>query len=85
MDYGHHGWEKFQDLVDMRNSLSHPKSVDDTLLRSELPKTVSDARVWFYSNMGNFFKSVNLARLEEDRRRTLQSDEIMQQIHRLRG
>jgi hypothetical protein len=85
VDYGHHGWEKFQDLVDMRNSLSHPKSVDDTLLRSKLPNTVRDALVWFYTNMGDFFKSVDLARLEEDRRRTLQSDEIMQQIRRLRG
>jgi hypothetical protein len=80
VNYGHHGWEKFQDLVEMRNSYSHPKSVDDTLLRPELPNTVRDALVWFYTNMGNFFKSVDLARLEENRRRTVQSDEIMQQI-----
>ena len=85
VNYGHHGWEKFQNLVDMRNTLSHPKSVDDTLLRSELPNTVRDALVWFYTNMRNFFNSVDLARLENDRKRTVQSDEIMQQIRRLRG
>ena len=84
VDYGHHGWEKFQDLVDMRNALTHPKSVDDTLLRSELPNTVRDALVWFYINIGNLFKSVDPSRLEEDRRRTVQSDEVKQLFRRWR-
>jgi hypothetical protein len=85
VNYGHHGWEKFQALVKMRNALTHPKSVEDTLLRPELPNTVRDALVWFYTNMNNLFDSVDVARLEADRRRTLQSDEIMQQIRRLRA
>jgi hypothetical protein len=66
VNYGDHGWEKFQMLVKMRNILTHPKSVNDTLLAPELPNTLRDATVWFYTNMDNFFRSVDVAKPNEN-------------------
>jgi hypothetical protein len=84
VNYGDHGWEKFQALVNMRNALTHPKSIEDTLLRPELPNTVRDASVWFYTNMNDFFGSVDAITLYEDFRRSAQRDEVRQLIRRWR-
>jgi len=85
VNYGDHGWEKFQALVKMRNAFTHPKSIEDTLLHPKLPNTMRDASVWFYTNMNDFFGSVDTTMLYEDFRRTAQRDEVRQLIHRLRG
>lgn len=85
VDYGDHGWEKFQKLVTMRNNLTHPKFTKDTRLPSDLPNTVRDASSWCYKNIAGIFGSADGAMLENSRRRTAQMEEVKQLINKWRA
>lgn len=73
VDYGSHGWEKFQHLISLRNEITHPKSVSHVLLQPELPNTVRDAYVWFLSVMRDLFMSTDVPLLERSMQDTLRS------------
>lgn len=76
IDYGTHGWEKLQRLVKLRNDLTHPKSVHDTLLAPEMPNLIRDAATWFFTCMRDFIGSVDSKRLERSMRETAAMPEM---------
>lgn len=76
VDYSTHGWEKMQRLVKMRNSLTHPKSVEDTLLSPEMPNVISDAAVWFFTCMHDLMGTADVKMLEQSFAETARMPEI---------
>lgn len=68
INYGDQGWEAFQKVVEARNSLTHPKSPEDTLLKPDMYDTISRASAWFYSRISDLLKSVDKAYLEQSLR-----------------
>jgi hypothetical protein len=76
IDYGTHGWEKLQRLVKLRNDLTHPKNVQDTLLAPEMPNLIRDAAMWFFTCMRDFIASVDSERLEQSMRETAAMPEM---------
>jgi len=76
IDYGTHGWEKLQRLVKLRNDITHPKSVDDTLLAPEMPNLIRDAATWFFTCMRDLMASVDSERLDRSMRETAAMPEM---------
>jgi hypothetical protein len=76
VDYGAHGWEKMQRLVKMRNSLTHPKSVNDTLLIPEMPNVIRDAAIWFFGCMRDLTATVDGQLLEQSFKETAKMPEM---------
>lgn len=48
VDYGNHGWEMFQRVVKVRNSITHPKNPGDLVLHPNMYNVVLDAFSWFH-------------------------------------
>lgn len=48
VDYGNNGWEMFQRVVKVRNSITHPKNPDDLVLHPNMYNVVLDAFSWFH-------------------------------------
>jgi len=48
VDYGNHGWEMFQRVVKVRNSITHPKNLGDLVLHPNMYNVVLDAFSWFH-------------------------------------
>jgi hypothetical protein len=65
VDYSIQGWEKMQNLVKMRNNLTHPKSFLDTLLAPELLNIISDAAAWFFTCMHDLTTSVDIKLIDQ--------------------
>ena len=78
------GGKKFQNLVNMRNELAHPKSIRVTLLHPKLPNTVMSALSWFYGNMVDFTNSIDTVRLQEDFQRTVDVEEFRRVVDKWR-
>jgi hypothetical protein len=76
IDYGASGWEKMQRLVKMRNDLTHPKNLHDTLLSPEMPNIIRDAAVWFFGCMSDLIKSVDIGLMEQSFRDTAEMPEM---------
>jgi SEC-C motif-containing protein len=75
IDYGNNGWEAFQKIVAARNSVTHPKSPQDTLLRADMPTNLSVAAAWFYSLVTGFLRSVDAQVLDRSMRAVATSPE----------
>jgi hypothetical protein len=76
VEYGNQGWEKLQRLVRMRNDLTHPKSVHDTLLAPEMPNVIRDAAAWFFTCMRDLTGSVDTKLIENSFRETAKMPEM---------
>lgn len=76
VDYGAHGWEKLQRLVKMRNDLTHPKSVHDTLLSPEMPNVIRDAAGWFFGCMRDLIATADTQLLEQSFKETARMPEM---------
>ncbi|HEV3074563.1 MAG TPA: hypothetical protein VHB47_09120 [Thermoanaerobaculia bacterium] len=85
VDYGDHGWEQFQRLVELRNELTHPKSARDTLLKSELINTSSGAGAWFFQCIQGILKSTDVALMERSERETKAMPKLAELIRKLTG
>jgi len=79
IDYSDKGWKSFQELIELRNSATHPKTVDDVLLRPEWPNLIKDAAVWFLGVLRDMTSSFDLQMIEEDLRRVAKTP-AMQEI-----
>jgi hypothetical protein len=51
-NYSDHGWQAMQDVVRIRNRLTHPKTVGDLKVTSADLKAVDVAEVWFLRTHG---------------------------------
>lgn len=80
VDYSSHGWEKMQQLVKLRNSMTHPKSVTDGLLDPELPNVIRDAATWFFGCMRELVSSFDVSRLEKSMKETVAMPEMSRML-----
>jgi len=76
VDYGTQGWEELQQLVKLRNDLTHPKSVHDTILAPEMPNLIRDAATWFFTCMRDLMVSVDADGLERSMKETAAMPEM---------
>jgi hypothetical protein len=76
VDYSIQGWEKMRNLVKMRNNLTHPKSVHDTLLAPEMPNIISDAAAWFFTCMRDLTASTDIKLIDQSLKETAKMPEM---------
>jgi hypothetical protein len=52
LNLSHHGWEAFQKLLEVRNTITHPKESTQLLVDSEIIlRTLPAARAWYYVSL----------------------------------
>lgn len=52
LDLSKHGWEAFQKLLDVRNTITHPTELINLVVDAEvITKTLPDARKWYYDSL----------------------------------
>jgi hypothetical protein len=76
VDFSGEGWRSMKSLIELRNSVTHPKTVEDVLLRADAPGMIQSATLWFLDVMKGIFQSVDLQMIEEDMRKTANSPEM---------
>ena len=84
-NYSKHGWRAFQDLVRLRNDITHPKAVRDVLLQPELPNTVRDAADWFLGFMSELFGSADPAVLHQSHQEILRDPSLLKALEGFSG
>ncbi len=61
-----HRWDSFRTALKARDSITHPKLVEDYLLPAEVLRQLQEAIVWFHESMSGLTKSCGNGRKSEN-------------------
>ena len=75
-DVSHHGWQAVQRSVDIRNRVTHPKSVADLALSEEDQKKLVDASHWWKRTLMEMFDACDRADLKAIRGAKVEQDGV---------